>query len=307
MGTALTVGLVALCVLAALLLTYFVVKSFIFVVHKGTVLVVKRLGDHHAVYEAGPHFRIPFLDTPHRTFDSQRHTLTLDLKGDSGGRLPVEMTVDLELEGVIDTAKVLDLAYNVTNPMQHLRGVAVAEVRQLLLPMAFEEIMTDAELAGRIANKLATVAAECGYKIIEARITSIRPDRTVHEAIVDNERNKHIRADQTAEAEHQAAMQLKLAGSAAAASAIEAQADRDRLDGQTEQTVYLLAMLNAAGVSKDNASALITALLNQQTTIAVGTNGKAHVVLTSPGLTLPDSIEGVTARQLDDAAQAPTE
>ena len=80
------------------------------------------------------------------------------------------------------------------------------------------------------------------------------------------------------------------------ASAIEAKADRERLDGQTAQVAELLARLISGGASKDNAAAIITALLNQQTAMAVGSNSKAQVILTPTGLTIPDNISALTAR-----------
>lgn len=295
MGTALTVLLAVLGVVAVGLLAYVIIKSFIFVVQQGTVLVVKRLGKHHGVYESGPHFRIPFFDTKHRIFDSQRRSLPLELSGDSGGRLPVEMSVDLELEGVIDNGTVMTLAYRISDPTQHLRTVAIAEVRQLLLPMTFDEIMADADLANRIAEALQEVAAECGYKIINARITSIRPERTVQAAIVEGERNKQVRADQAAQAGHDADMQLTRARAAAAASTIEVKTERERLDSQTAQVVDLLARLSQAGVSNDNATAILAALLYQQTVMAVGSNGNAQVILTPAGVKIPDDISGLTA------------
>ena len=76
----------------------------------------------------------------------------------------------------------------------------------------------------------------------------------------------------------------------------DAAADRERLDGQSAQVAELLARLISGGASKDNAAAIITALLNQQTAMAVGSNSKAQVILTPTGLTIPDNISALTAR-----------
>jgi regulator of protease activity HflC (stomatin/prohibitin superfamily) len=304
MDTALTALLVVLGVVAVVLLTYVVIRSFVFVVQQGTVLVVKRWGKHHAVYSSGPHFKLPFIDTKHRVFSSQRQSLPLELSGDSGGRLPVDMDVDLELRGVTDKDTVLRLAYEIENALQHLRTVAVAEVRQLLLPMSFEEILADANLAGRIVETLQSVAAECGYTIIGARITSIRPERSVQAAIIESERNAHVRTDQAAQSEHESLMRLTRARSAAEASAIEAGAERSRLAEQTEQVVDLLARMAGANITGDNATAILTALLHQQTVTTVGANANAQVILTPTGLKLPDDIAGITALQFTDTIAA---
>ena len=301
MSTALTVLLVVLGVVAVGLLAYVLIKSFIFVVQQGTVLVVKRWGKHHDVLDSGPHFRIPFIDTKHRIFDSQRRSLPLELSGDSGGRLPVEMSVDLELEGVIGHDTVLDLAYRIGEPLQHLRTVAVAEVRQLLLPMSFDQILSDDGLANRIVETLQSVAAECGYTIVDARITSIRPERTVQAAIVEGERNKHVRADEAAQTEHDSRLRLTRARSTAEATAIEAGAERSKLAEQTEQVVGLLARMAGSDITGDNATAILTALLYQQAVATVGANANAQVILMPTGLKLPGDIAGITALQLTNA------
>ena len=302
MGDFLEVVLWLLGIGAALAVTYLVVKNSIFIVQQDSVIVVKRWGRHNRVEGPGLHGRIPFADTKHRTFSRQRSSLSLDLRGDSGGTLPVELSVELELRGVTDEAAVMRVAYEIERPLQHLSTVATATIRQFLLPLTYEQILADNELGTKLAEELGGVADECGYTIVGVRITSIRPDRSVQEAIVAGERNKHIRADEAAQTEHDAAMQLKRARSAAAASTIEVEADRERLDSQTTQVVELLERLVAGGASKDNAAAILAALLYQQTVITVGGNSKAQVILTPAGLTIPDDIRTLTSRAYVDAS-----
>ncbi|HKX23774.1 MAG TPA: SPFH domain-containing protein [Candidatus Saccharimonadales bacterium] len=307
MGDFLEVVLWLLGIAAALVALYLVVKNSIFIVQQDSVIVVKRWGKHNRVLGPGLHGRIPFADTKHRTFSRQRSSLSLDLRGDSGGTLPVELSVELELRGVTDEAAVMRVAYEIERPQQHLSTVATATIRQFLLPLTYEQILADGELGTKLATELESVADECGYTIVGVRITSIRPDRSVQEAIVAGERNKHVRADEAAQTEHAATMRIKGAESTAAASAIEAKAERDKLDGQTTQVAELLERLVASGASKDNAAGILTALLYQQTVTTVGSNAKAQIILTPAGVAIPDDISGLVSGKLVDAPTASTE
>ena len=307
MGDLLTVVLWLLGIAAALVVTYLVVKNSIFIVQQGSVMVVKRWGKHHSVLTPGLHGRIPFADTKHRVFSDQRQSLPLELRGDSGGRLPVELTMELELRGVTDFASVMRVAYEIERPLQHLSTVATAAARQFLLPLTYDQILADSDLGTKLATELADVAGECGYSIVGVRITSIRPERSVHDAIVTAERNKHVRADEAAEAEHDATMQVTRAEATARASAIEAGAERNRLAEQATQVVALLAQMAAAKINGNDAAVILAALLHQQAVITVGGNSKAQVILAPTSVTLPSDIAGITALTQTDAPAAISE
>lgn len=279
----------AIGVVVALWLLWWIIKNSFFVVEQGTVIVVKRFGRHHRVLGPGLHGRIPIADNEHRTFSNQRQSLPLELRGDSGGRLPVQLAVELEIMGLTDPELVARLAYEIQNPERHLTVVATAAVRQLLLPMSFEDVVGDKNLATKLQEALEGVARECGFVIMNIRVTSILPEPSVHKAIVDGARAKEERATAAANAAQQNRLRVESATATAGASAIEATAGRKQLEELTAGVLAAVEKMRSANVNDKDIGTLIAALLFNQTATTVATAG-GHINLLPPGIELGDRV-----------------
>lgn len=260
------------------------VKSCMFIVQQNTVAVIKRFGRHHIVLPAGPHFRIPLVDTCYRTHSGQRRTIDLVVRGDAGGGMPVDLVVELEVRADIsDLALVAELTYQVEQPLAHLQTVATQTVRQHILPLTFAEVLAqsvDETLAAKLQNALAADAASCGFIIIAVRITSVLPDRTVREAILATARGDEERKNEAAQADQDNVLRTQRATSIAEAAAIEAAAKNDQLRTQIDQIVTTINRLTADGrMSVGSAGSIVNTMLHQQTLLtAVGNGGHVNVL-----------------------------
>lgn len=280
-------------ILVAVWVIYLIAKNSLFVVQQGTVTVVKRWGKHHRVLSAGLHFRMLFADSPHRTFSAQRTSLSLELRGDSGGQLPVCVSAELELCGLTNHTVVERLAYDVEQPLAHLKVVATATVRELLLPMSFEQLLADSAIAHAIKAQLQGVAGQCGFEILAVRITSIRPHDSVQQVIVDSVRAETLRATEAAQATHDAELRLSAAKTAAEVGEIEAKAERARMDEEAKQVIDLIGKLVQAGVKQEQISQIVSTLLNKAAIDALGANPNAKVVLLPPSIQLAGNTDSL--------------
>ena len=275
------------------LVVFAIIKKSLYVVQQGTVAVIKRWGKHSRVLPAGLHFRLLFGDSVQRRFSSQRTSLPLELRGDSGERLPVQLSAELELRGVTDPDVVSTLAYEVEQPLSHLHTVAAAEVRELLLPMSFEQLLDDTTLGGRIQHKLDEVARQCGYEIMAVRVTSIRPEESVHRAIIEGVRSEKAREMEAAQAKHDNALALDKANTTANVSKIEAETALARLEEEEGRIIGLAQRLLRSNVPAEQVSQIITALLNKAVINELAGNPGAKIVLLPPSLALDGELSAL--------------
>jgi regulator of protease activity HflC (stomatin/prohibitin superfamily) len=273
-------GLVVGIVVAVVLL-YIIGRSCIQVVHQNTVAVVTRWGKHYAVWTAGLHFKVPFADRIRRVFSSQRQTLELRVQGDSSGKLPVDVALEVEVRSTLDPEVVKALAYETDNPFRHLTAVAMAAARELLVGISFEEAVSDSDLHEKFCQALNDVADTCGYKILSVRVVSIRPERSVHEAVLAGERARVTRKDEAAQAEHDAAVQVGQARAAAEVAGIEADAERDSMSAKATQLAGLVDALQGWGLSGAQIAGIINASLHLQA-VEAANGSNARVFLDSP-------------------------
>jgi regulator of protease activity HflC (stomatin/prohibitin superfamily) len=268
-------------IVAAVVLLYLIGKSCIQVVHQNTVAVVTRWGKHYAVWTAGLHFKVPFADRIRRVFSSQRQTLELRVQGDSNGSLPVDVALEVEVRSTLDPQVVTMLAYETADPFRHLTAVAMAAARELLVGVSFEQAMTDNELNEKFRQALAEVADTCGYEIMSVWVVSIRPERSVHEAVLAGERARVTRQDETAQTEHDAAVQVARARAAADVASIEAGVERDRMSAQATRLAELIDMLRSKHFSDNVIDSVINASLHLQA-VEAANGSNARVFLDSP-------------------------
>lgn len=291
MGTIFTALSWLLCIAAlVLLLVYAGFRLFVLVVQQNTVAVVKRLGKHKSVLQAGPHFRLPGIDRVQRVFSSKCKTIHLTLSGNANGTVPVTMGIGLEVRGAVSPEAAAVLAYSISDPHAHLQMVATQAVQQFILPLTFAEAMlqsADGRLSRQLQIELEQIAAECGFAILAVRITSLQPERSVLEAILAKARGDVERQGAEAQAAHENTMRVSHAESVAAAAAIEAAATREQASAMTSQIAAMIELLTKDGaITLALATAIVNTVLQQQTVNTAVTAGGAHINLLPAGLDL---------------------
>lgn len=265
------IGLVAALTVLAL------IKRSLFVVQQGTAAVIKRWGKHHRVLMPGLHFRLIFADALHRTFSSRRQSLTLTLSGDSGGRLPVEVSADVEVRGLTEAQVIAVLAYEVEEPLRHLSVVADSAARETLLGYTYADLLANAPaFAEALKARLQDVARDCGFEILNVRITRIRPEASVQAAIVEGERAQALMNTRLADATGQ----KEIAAAEAETAAVRALAERKGVDESVAQFEAGVEKLKQAGIDPLVAAHTVERIMYWSALSRIGEG--THLTLTVP-------------------------
>ena len=170
--------------------------------------------------------------------------------------------------------------YRLTNPRQQISSYVFDTVRALVPDMAVDHVFAEKDkIALAVKERLQETITQFGFTIMQTLVNDIQPDATVKEAM--NKVNASARLREAAKNEAEAQKIRVIAQAEAEARAKELQGvgiarQRLAIANGLKESVQTCA---EAGISPEEATKMVLLTQHYDTVTAIGTHGKATVML----------------------------
>lgn len=268
-----SVVLIILLVLGLILL----LSSF-FTVKQQTAVIVERFGKFNSIRQSGLHLKIPVVDQIAGRINLKITQLDVVIETKTKDNVFIKLKVSVQFK-VVQTS-VFEAFYKLEYPHDQITSyvfdVVRAEVPKMILDNVFER---KDDIAIAVKRELNDAMMTYGYDIINTLITDIDPDIQVKNAM--NRINAADREKTAAEYEAEAE-RIRIVAKA------KAEAESKRLQGQgiadqrreiARGLLESVDVLNKAGISSQEASALIVVTQHYDTLQSIGTESGTNLVL----------------------------
>lgn len=249
-----------------------------FTVKQQTAIVLERFGKFHSVRTPGLQFKIPIVDKIAGKVSLKIQQLDVVVETKTKDDVFVRLKISVQYQVIKD--QVYDAFYKLDNPYTQITSyvfdVVRAEVPKLRLDDVFEK---KDDIAIAVKGELQEAMNTYGYDIIKTLVTDIDPDEQVKHAM--NRINAAEREKIAAQYEGDAARILIV-------EKARAEAESKRLQGQgiadqrreiAKGLLESVDVLNGAGITSQEASALIVVTQHYDTLQAIGEKSGSKLVL----------------------------
>ena len=249
-----------------------------FTVKQATAAIVERLGKFHTVRHAGLHLKIPFIDQVAKRMNLRIQQLDVIIDTKTLDNVFIRMKVSVQYQVIKE--QVADSFYKLENPENQITSYVFDVVRAEVPKLKLDDVFVRKDdIAIAVKGELQEAMQSYGYDIIKALVTDIDPDEQVKHAM--NRINAAEREKTAAEYESEA-QKIRIVAVA------KAEAESKKLQGMgiadqrreiakgLEESVK---MLNEAGISSQEASALIVVTQHYDTLHSIGANNRSNLVL----------------------------
>ena len=251
---------------------------FFFTVKQQTAVIIERFGKFNSIRNPGLQFKIPVVDKIAGKMSLKIQQLDVVVETKTKDDVFVRLKVSVQYQ-VIKT-QVYDAFYKLDNPYTQITSfvfdVVRAEVPKLRLDDVFEK---KDDIAVAVKGELQEAMNSYGYEIVKTLVTDIDPDEQVKHAM--NRINAAEREKLAAQYEGDAARILIV-------EKARAEAESKRLQGQgiadqrreiAKGLLESVDVLNGAGITSQEASALIVVTQHYDTLQAIGEKSGSKLVL----------------------------
>ncbi|WP_313384802.1 SPFH domain-containing protein [Chishuiella sp.] len=251
---------------------------FIFTVKQQTAVIIERFGKFNSIRNPGLQFKIPVIDKIAGKMSLKIQQLDVVVETKTKDDVFVRLKISVQYQ-VIKT-QVYDAFYKLDNPYTQITSfvfdVVRAEVPKLRLDDVFEK---KDDIAIAVKGELQEAMNSYGYEIIKTLVTDIDPDEQVKHAM--NRINAAEREKLAAQYEGDAARILIV-------EKAKAEAESKRLQGQgiadqrreiARGLLESVDVLNGAGITSQEASALIVVTQHYDTLQSIGEKSGSKLVL----------------------------
>lgn len=264
----------------AILLLFGIIILFLFVftVKQQTAVIIERFGKFNSIRNPGLQFKIPVIDKIAGKMSLKIQQLDVVVETKTKDDVFVRLKISVQYQ-VIKT-QVYDAFYKLDNPYTQITSfvfdVVRAEVPKLRLDDVFEK---KDDIAIAVKGELQEAMNSYGYEIIKTLVTDIDPDEQVKHAM--NRINAAEREKLAAQYEGDAARILIV-------EKAKAEAESKRLQGQgiadqrreiARGLLESVDVLNGAGITSQEASALIVVTQHYDTLQSIGEKSGSKLVL----------------------------
>lgn len=249
-----------------------------FTVKQATAAIVERLGKFHVVRQSGLHLKIPFIDQVAKRMNLRIQQLDVIIDTKTLDNVFIRMKVSVQYQVI--KGQVADSFYRLENPENQITSYVFDVVRAEVPKLKLDDVFVRKDdVAIAVKGELQEAMQSYGYDIIKALVTDIDPDEQVKHAM--NRINAAEREKTAAEYESEA-QKIRIVAVA------KAEAESKKLQGMgiadqrreiakgLEESVK---MLNEAGISSQEASALIVVTQHYDTLHSIGANNRSNLVL----------------------------
>ena len=246
-----------------------------FTVKQATAAIVERLGKFHVVRQSGLHLKIPFIDQVAKRMNLRIQQLDVIIDTKTLDNVFIRMKVSVQYQVI--KGQVADSFYRLENPENQITSYVFDVVRAEVPKLKLDDVFVRKDdVAIAVKGELQEAMQSYGYDIIKALVTDIDPDEQVKHAM--NRINAAEREKTAAEYESEA-QKIRIVAVA------KAEAESKKLQGMgiadqrreiakgLEESVK---MLNEAGISSQEASALIVVTQHYDTLHSIGANNRSN-------------------------------
>lgn len=261
-----------------LVLGLILLLSSFFTVKQQTAVIVERFGKFNSIRQSGLHLKIPLVDQIAGRINLKITQLDVVIETKTKDNVFIKLKVSVQFK-VVQTS-VFEAFYKLEYPHDQITSyvfdVVRAEVPKMILDNVFER---KDDIAIAVKRELNDAMMTYGYDIINTLITDIDPDIQVKNAM--NRINAADREKTAAEYEAEAE-RIRIVAKA------KAEAESKRLQGQgiadqrreiARGLLESVDVLNKAGISSQEASALIVVTQHYDTLQSIGTESGTNLVL----------------------------
>ena len=249
-----------------------------FTVKQETAAIVERFGKFLTVRQSGLHLKIPFIDQVAKRLNLRIQQLDVIIDTKTLDNVFIRMKVSVQYQVIRN--QVGDAYYRLENPENQITSYVFDVVRAEVPKLKLDDVFVKKDdVAIAVKGELQEAMQSYGYDIIKALVTDIDPDEQVKHAM--NRINAAEREKTAAEYESEA-QKIRIVAVA------KAEAESKKLQGMgiadqrreiakgLEESVK---MLNEAGISSQEASALIVVTQHYDTLHSIGANNRSNLVL----------------------------
>ena len=199
-----------------------VVASTLYVVRQQTVVIIERFGKYQTTSGSGMHVRLPFgIDKIAARI--QLRLLQSEIVVETKTKDNVFVTLNVATQYRVNEQNVTDAYYKLMRPEAQIKSYIEDALRSSVPKLTLDELFEKKdEIALEVQHQVAEEMSTYGYLIVKTLITKVEPDAEVKQSM--NEIN-------AAQRKRVAAQELANADKIKIVTAVEAEAEKDRLHG----------------------------------------------------------------------------
>ena len=269
-------------IIAAVVVVLILLIACIKIVPQATEYVVEFLGKYQKTWEAGIHFKIPFLQVI-----AKRVTLKEQVLDSPPQPVITKDNVTMQIDTVIYYA-IYDAnlyAYGAVNPVSALANLAATTLRNLVGELELDDTLTSRDtINGKMTSILDEATDKWGIKVHRVELKNIIPPAEIQNAMEKQMKAERDRRETLLEAEgHKAAVITRAEGDKQA-MILAAEGERDariaRAEGEA-RAIYLSKKAEADGLialKEAGADEAILELKKYEALVAMS-NGRASKII----------------------------
>ena len=266
--------------LAIGLIVLFVFLSSFFTVQQQTSAIIERFGRFARIAGPGLRWKLPLVDRIAGQVSHRVQELEIKVESKTKDDVFVDLLIAVQYFVPESDEAVRSAFYRLTNPRQQISSYVFDTVRALVPDMAVDHVFAEKDkIALAVKERLQETITQFGFTIMQTLVNDIQPDATVKEAM--NKVNASARLREAAKNEAEAQKIRVIAQAEAEARAKELQGvgiarQRLAIANGLKESVQTCA---EAGISPEEATKMVLLTQHYDTVTAIGTHGKATVML----------------------------
>ncbi len=195
---------------------------FFYTVQQQTAAILQKLGKFSRVAEAGPHFKMPFVERVAGYVNLRVQQLDVEVETKTSDNVFVRALVAVQFHVLKD--KIYQAFYRLDDPTSQIKAYVFDVVRARVPKMKLDDVFEKKdEIADAVKVELREVMDDFGYGIVKALVTDIDPDHKVKESMNEINAAQRMRV---------AATEQREAGKILQREAAEAEAESKALSGK---------------------------------------------------------------------------
>lgn len=214
-------GMSGLIVLVIMVVLLFLVFGF-YIVPQQSAFIVERLGKFEGIAFAGPHLKIPFIDSVAHKTNLRVSQLNMDIETKTLDN--VFVTVAANTQYRVDPDNVAEAYYQLSNPSEQIRAYMEDALRSAIPMLTLDDAFSRKDdVAAEVQKTIGAEMSRYGFTIVKTLITKIDPNPKVKSAM---DSINAAQREKEATRERAESMKIQIETQAAA------EAERTRLQGE---------------------------------------------------------------------------
>ena len=209
------------------------------IVPQATEYVVELLGKYHATWQAGIHFKIPFIEKV-----SKRITLKEQVLDSPPQPVITKDNVTMQIDTVV-FFQITDpklYAYGVENPLMAIENLTATTLRNIIGDLELDQTLTSRELINtKMRTQLDVATDPWGIKVNRVELKNIIPPREIQDSMEKQMKAERERREKILQAEGEKKSTILVAEGHKEKAILDAQAEKEaailRAEAKKEATI----------------------------------------------------------------------